>query len=395
MLARYSAELEERQQFMDGIVDAAEKAGRDLDEKEMELVTRARERIGEVHALIKPLKEAGELAAQSAETRAQIATLVTGAPRPQPVEYRSAGAFVLDFWQAGLGIETAVARIETFKRAAAHQTTADNPGLIPEPILGPVLNFIDAARPLVSALGPRQLPSGQWSRPKVTQHTQVGQQSGEKTELVSRKMVIGNIPVIAKTFGGYVNVSRQNVDWSQPQVMDIVIGDLAAQYALETEAEAGADFSAAATAATVNLPTGATTSDEVAAAFWSAVGQVYAGTKGQGRVIAAASPQMLGLLGPLFAPINPVDAQSAGMSAVNFGQGAAGTISGVPVYITAGLPDNEILVLSTAAAEVYEDRIGALQVVEPSVLGIQVAYGGYFSEIAVEPLGIIKITKTP
>jgi hypothetical protein len=83
------------------------------------------------------------------------------------------------------------------------------------------------------------------------------------------------------------------------------------------------------------------------------------------------------------------------MSAVNFGQGAAGTISGVPVYITAGLPDNEILVLSTAAAEVYEDRIGALQVVEPSVLGIQVAYGGYFSEIAVEPLGIIKITKTP
>jgi hypothetical protein len=36
-----------------------------------------------------------------------------------------------------------------------------------------------------------------------------------------------------------------------------------------------------------------------------------------------------------------------------------------------------------------------LQVVEPSVLGIQVAYAGYFADLVIDPLGIIKITKTP
>ena len=50
--------------------------------------------------------------------------------------------------------------------------------------------------------------------------------------------------------------------------------------------------------------------------------------------------------------------------------------------------------LSTAAAEVYEERIGSLQVVEPSVLGIQVAYAGYFTPMVIEPTGIIKITVT-
>jgi hypothetical protein len=48
--------------------------------------------------------------------------------------------------------------------------------------------------------------------------------------------------------------------------------------------------------------------------------------------------------------------------------------------------------MSTAAAEVYEDRIGSLSVVEPSVLGVQVAYAGLFSPLTIEPLGIIKVT---
>jgi hypothetical protein len=52
-------------------------------------------------------------------------------------------------------------------------------------------------------------------------------------------------------------------------------------------------------------------------------------------------------------------------------------------------------VFSSAAAEVYEDRIGSLQVVEPSVLGLQVAYAGYFTPMTIEGPGIVKIVKTP
>jgi hypothetical protein len=72
-----------------------------------------------------------------------------------------------------------------------------------------------------------------------------------------------------------------------------------------------------------------------------------------------------------------------------------GAISGIAVVVSAGLNAGTILVLSTAAAEVYEDRIGSLQVVEPSVLGVQVAYAGYFADIVIAAAGIVKITKTP
>jgi len=397
VLARYTDEVRQKTEFMDHLVEGAEKEKRDLNDQEMELLTRTRERISAINKQLEPLGEAARIATESRNRTAELHRMFVEARDPaavKPHEYRSAGGYIIDYWRARLGIEEASQRIDFYNRAAAHQTTADNPGLLPEQILGPVVNFIDAARPLVTALGPRQLPAGTWSRPRVTQHTQVAAQTAEKSELVSRKMILGKVPVTAVTYGGYVNVSRQNVDWSQPAVMDIVINDLAAQYALETE-NAAADHTAAAATAGPTLPTGAVTPDQVAGAVWTAAGSVYAAVKGQGRLILACSPDMLGLIGPLFAPINPQNAQSTGFNAGAFGQGAMGAISGITVVCSAGLNTGIILVLSTAAVEVYEDRIGALQVIEPSVLGVQVAYAGYFADLQLEPLGVVKITKTP
>ena len=134
------------------------------------------------------------------------------------VEYRSAGEYVIDRWRAGLGNEEARGRLELYHRVAAHMTTsADSAGILPDPIVGPVVNFVDAARPLVSALGPRELPGKTWSRPKVTQHTAVAEQSAEKAELTSQKMIIGEVTGTSQTFGGYVNVSRQLIDFSSRQ----------------------------------------------------------------------------------------------------------------------------------------------------------------------------------
>jgi hypothetical protein len=395
MLARYVGEIEERQQLIDGLVEAAQNEERDLTTQEMELVTRARDRIGVVNEQMQPLEEARRIGGESSARIAALAQFQINAPaEPQRIEYRSAGAYVLDYWKAGLGADEAIHRLDLYHRAAAHQTTADNPGLLPEQILGPVVNLIDAGRPLVNALGPRQLPSGNWSRPKVTQSTSVGVQATEKSELVSRKMTIGKVPVTAKTYGGYVNVSRQDIDWTQPSIMDLVIADLAAQYAIETENATADDLTAAATVGPT-IPTGTPTPEAVAGALWAAAGAVFTATKGQGRVIAVTGPDMLGILGPLFPPVNPQDSQSTGFSAGGFGTGAVGSIAGIPIYVTAGMAALTMLVMSTAAAEVYEDRIGALQVVEPSVLGVQVAYAGYFADLALLPAGIQKVVKTP
>jgi HK97 family phage major capsid protein len=391
MLARYVAEIEERQTFIDGVVEAA--GGKDLSDEQLELVTETRNRIEKVNELMKPLEESRRISGDSAERIAQIAKYMNTKPGPpKDVEYRSAGEYAIDMWQAGLGNEQARGRLDTYNRAAAHETTASISGLLPTPILGPVLNFIDAARPVVTALGPRQLPGTGFSRPKVTVHTAVAAQSAEKAELTSQAMTITKLTVTPVTLGGYVNVSRQAVDWSQPQVMDIIIQDLAAQYAILTEATAVQAFYTAGTAAAVSIP-GTPSADNVAAAFWGAAGQVYTATKGQGRLIAAASPDVLGSLGGLFAPVNPIDAQSTGFTASTFGTGMVGAIGGIPVYVTAGFgATKRLMIMSTAAGEVYEDRIGSLQVVEPSVLGIQVAYAGYFADLVTEAGGIVKVT---
>jgi hypothetical protein len=294
-------------------------------------------------------------------------------------------------------------RLELFTRAAAHQKTSDNLGVIPDPIVGGVLNFIDAARPLVAALGPQDMPSATWYRPKVTQHATVGVQGSaggaadEKSELSSQKMTITRLTGNAVTYGGYVNVSRQNLDFSSPSMLDAVVNDLAAQYAIQTEAALGTAL--IATTNTVDMTTeaiGAETAAGLASVLWTAVANIYTATKGQGRVILGVPPSKLGTWGRVFAPVNPQNAQSTGFNAADFGSGLVGQISGIPVYVSAGLssaPATTLgIALSTAAVEVYEQRVGQLQATEPSVLGVQVAYAGYFTPMTVESGGVQEIT---
>jgi HK97 family phage major capsid protein len=397
LLIQYVKEIEERQAFIEGLVADPKGENGDLSDEQVELVTKNRDRIKKVNELMQPLEEVRQIGSDSAERIAAIAHLMSKKEPPAQVEYRSAGEYAIEMWKAGLGDEDAKERMRRWgvehMRAAAHETTAQISGLLPAPIVGPVVNYIDAARPLVNALGPRQLPGTGFSRPKVTQHTAVGVQSAEKAELTSQYMTIQKLTVTPQTIGGYVNVSRQAADWSQPSIMQIVIEDLAAQYAIQTEGTAVQMFYGTATAGGTidSTPTG----DEVAGQFWAAAASVYTATKGQGRVIAVASPDVLGSLGPLFQPVNPTNAQGEGFMASTFGQGVAGSISGIPVIVTSGFGTTKrLMLMSTAAGEVYEDRIGSLSVVEPSVLGVQVAYAGYFAALTIEPTAIVKVTVT-
>jgi hypothetical protein len=263
----------------------------------------------------------------------------------------------------------AAARLELYERAAQHIKTGDVAGVIPDPIVGEVINFIDATRPLVNFIGTSPIPGATWHRPVVSQHTAVavqgsaGAAADEKLELTSQKMTITDLDGSAVTLGGYVNVSRQTIDFGPG--LDFVIDDLAAQYAILTESKTADAIQATATAA---VGYGATpTADTVAAAIWEAVGTVYGVTKGRGRVFLALAPGALGVFGPLFAPVNPQNAQSTGFSAVDFGQGVLGNISGLPVVVSSGLASSEAFVLSTALIELFEQRVGTLQVTEPTV----------------------------
>jgi hypothetical protein len=328
----------------------------------------------------------------------QAIAIMKGKPDTGDVEYRSAGEYMIDMWNSAQGSQAAGDRLEVYSRAADHQRTGDSLGVIPDPIVGPVIDFIDAARPLVSTLGTLPLNNATFYRPVVTQHPTVGPQGAlggpadEKSELDSQKMVINRLTVNAKTLGGYVNVSRQAIDFSSPSALDLVVNGLSQQYAIETEALVGTALN------TTNTPTvsyGASpTAATVSAAIWAAVGTVYTAVKGMGRLVLAISPDVLGIFGPLFAPINPTNAQSSGFTAGAFAQGVMGSISGIPVVMSAGLGSGDAFLFSTAAIEAFEQRVGTLQVVEPSVFGLQVAYAGYFSTLVVNDDAIVPLARS-
>lgn len=393
LIAQYQAELEERQSFIDHLLEQAD--GRDMNEHESELVNKATDRMTVLNHMIEPLRESVKVSNASrnrmAEIQKDLAVLRSpSAAGSSAVEYRSAGQYVLDRWQSALGVEEPRERLAIYHRAAAHQTTADNLGIIPEPVVGGLLNYVDASRPLVNALGILPVPGGRFTRPRVTQHTDVGLQAAEKAELVSRKMLITRVPVTMSTYGGYVNVARQDIDWSTPAIMDVVLNDLAGEYSIETEAVTAAALELGSIPQTPAL-TPTSTAAEVSAAIWKAVGAVYLATRGVGTPILAVAPDMMGVIGPLFPGVNPTNAISTGFSAGSFAQGAQGSISGVQVVMSAGLTAGTVLMLNSVSTEVYEQRLGSLQVTEPSVLGVQVAYAGYFAAVVLTAAAVIRL----
>jgi hypothetical protein len=174
--------------------------------------------------------------------------------------------------------------------------------------------------------------------------------------------------------------------------MDAIIGDLAGRYAIQTEAALGTALDASTS---TNVGYGASpTAATIRTALWTAASTIYTATAGLGRVVLALSPGRLPVFGPLFVPIVGVAQTGDGMSAGDFNQGLVGTIAGVPTYMSAGLGTNKAFLFSTSAIEVYEQRVGTLHVTEPSVLGVQVAYAGYFTPLLIVNNGIIELTAT-
>lgn len=399
MIRRLSQELNEKDTLVRGIFERANAGSRDLTEEEGQMVLETRGRMEAIKNQMEQVEDVNRIAFETRKRAGEVDQAIStmkGHPQVGEVEYRSSGEYMLDMWRSAQGTREATERLEVYVRAADHQKTGDSLGVIPDPIVGPVINFIDAARPLVSALGVQPLTNATFYRPFVSQQPAVGLQgtdggpTQEKVELDSQKMIISRKTVTAKTYGGYVNVSRQTIDFSNPQALDLVVNGLAQQYSITTEAAVG---DALATTATAPIGYGASPTDAtVAAAVWEAVGALYSVTKGQGRAIIVVAPDVLGVFGPLFAPVNPQNAQSAGFTAAQFNQGLMGSVGGVPVYMSAGLDAGDAFALSTAAIEVFEQRVGTLQVVEPSVFGLQVAYAGYFSTLVVNDDAIIPLT---
>lgn len=277
--------------------------------------------------------------------------------------------------------------------AAGDQTVADFPGVVPVPILGPTFDNIAPLRPIVTAIGARAMPGAgkTFIRPKIVTHTSVANQATELTGLSSTTMLVDDIIVTKLTFGGTVLVSEQTVDFSDPSALDILLRDLANQYAIATSNYACSQFANNIGGGQSVGTWDGTSEDFIAKVYAGAVKVLNAGrimpthllmgTPGFEAIGALVDGQNR----PLFPTLNPMNA-SGQMS-------AASTIAnpvGLSLVVDPGLDfAGDFISLGTASGpyagfEIYETMKGLVSIEKPDVLGRQISVRGYFAALFID-----------
>lgn len=390
-LDRLHEQYDEIRTGVEALTERAAEQNRDVSDEEQTQVDRDRSRMEELQTAIGHYTE---LESQSAN----VATLRRALPERSPVttttgptqdaydiarEFPTAADYAITLHRAwSLRDPEAIERIE---RATQHQTTGDNPGLIPRPILGPALNFIDATRPFVNSCNRKPLPAGKFDRPKVNQHVDVQKQTNEKDLTASQKMTVDLMPVAANTFAGHLNISRQDVKWTSPGILQLVFDDFAYVYAIRTCADASAQF-LASVGGSASIPVGSNDAGGVMGALYDAAAQSMRDGEALPDTLWA-SPDVWGALGGMTSGISGAPSFPS-LSVTSPG----GNPLGLNLVVDAHFPAGTAVVGPSQYAEFYEDVDGLMQVQEPDVLGQLVGYAGYTAFLNVNPGTFSKIT---
>ena len=145
------------------LAQVAERDNHELVQAERELLEKAETKLGELDAQIEPALAWDKRVAAHADTSAGLPRNGDRLPaQPRRADggdrapaYATPGAFVVDLLRARGITDRGVVDPEAADRVAqtrvvADQKTSDTTGILPTPIVGPVVNLIDANRPLIS-----------------------------------------------------------------------------------------------------------------------------------------------------------------------------------------------------------------------------------------------------
>ena len=331
--------------------------------------------------------EAPAVIEASKATQTIFATAKKEFKMPSAAEYISAMVTNPDkFAEMRAGIEA----------TAPEVTTGDLLGVLPTPIVQPTYNNFIGRRPVIDAVGARAMPQGGkvFIRPEVTTHVSQGVQSTENTALTAGQFVITDRQVTKGTYGGYVNLSEQSIDWSTPEVIGLVLDDMGRIYANTTDNVAADALKAGATV-TAAFGNDATNPAQWSAFVGSAAQTILSGSNGNLPTHLFVSPNMWGyLLGltstddrPLFPAVGPMNA---------FGNLLPGQPNGVAfglqVVVDRNFATDTVIVGDASGFEIFEQQKGAISIDVPSTLSRTIAFRGYFATLMMDETKFVKAT---
>ena len=247
----------------------------------------------------------------------------------------------------------------------------------------------------MDAVGAKAMPQGGkvFIRPEVTTHTSIGNQANENTAVTAGEFIVTDRQVTKGTYGGYVNLSEQSIDWSTPEVISLLLDDMGRIYANSTD-NVAAD----------NLKTGATVTRNFAAAssqdpaYWmswisGAAQTILSSSNGNLPTHIFVNPEWWGSLmqlsdtadRPLFPQVGPMNA---------FGNLAPGQVDGMAfglrVVVDRNFAADTLIIGDASGYEIFEQQKGAISIDVPSTLSRTIAFRGYFATLMMDPTKFVK-----
>jgi hypothetical protein len=312
---------------------------------------------------------------------------------PSAGEFMAAYHIGGEVWQRvnAAAAEVAKSKQTALQAAAGDSLTTDTPGLLNQMVLGPVFTDLNYIRPVVSAVGARAFPDGgtqkTFVRPTWTTHVSVGSQSPELGGVSATTPVIASNVVSKTTLAGQVTLSAQDIDFTSPAAMEIILRDLAGQYMLQSDAVACAAILAGDTASGSTWTVTANDPTSLISALYDAATDILKATNFLPDHIFV-SPDVWQKLGAQLnaekSPIFPYTG-AAGLMGVN-GMGTANVTQmntfnplGLNLVVDRAFADNTMVVARGTAIEFYEQIRGIMSVEVPSTLGRTFSYYGYVS----------------
>ena len=305
---------------------------------------------------------------------------------PTAAEYISAFMVGGDQWRA---------MSEGIQAAAPNVLTTDIPGVLPLPIVQPVYNNFIGRRPVIDAIGAKAMPQGGkvFIRPEVTTHTSIGNQATENSALTQGTYVVTDNQVTKGTYGGYVTLSEQSIDWSTPEIIGLVLDDMGRIYANETD-NVAADNLKTGTTVTRNF-SGASSLDPAYWVGWiaGAAQTILSSSNGNLPTHLFVNPEWWGVLlqlsddskRPLFPQIGPMNA---------FGNLAPGQVNGVAfglqVVVDRNFAADTVILGDASGFEIFEQQKGAISVDVPSTLSRTIAFRGYLATLMIDSSKFVK-----
>ena len=287
--------------------------------------------------------------------------------------------------------------------AAGDVLTTDTPGLLPVPVLGPLVQDLNFLRPVVEAVGARAYPDNGQSktfiRPTITTHTSVASQS-ELAAASATTMVIASNSVSKTTLAGQVTLSVQDIDFTSPSAMQLILNDLMGEYMIASDNKAADDLLTAANSSGVWDGTVA----DLLKSVYDAANDISSNRNWMPThmfVSVDVWSQLGQLVDTTNRPIFPfIGAGLTGQNALGGGNATSwnGTPLGLQLVVDSNFAAKTMIITRVGqgagdAYEFYESIRGLMSVEQPSVLGRNMSFHGYVSTFAAIGGMIRKITQ--